>query len=64
MSPLRLKRETCPNTGVVSQGPYLSPPRLSPNCSQGTKAASEETSPQGPDGQRSEPPDPPSPCPL
>lgn len=24
---------------------YLSPPRLSPNCSQGTKAASEETSP-------------------
>lgn len=45
MSPLGLKRETCPSAGVVSQGPYLSPPRLSPNCSQGTKAASEETSP-------------------
>lgn len=45
MSPSRLKRETCPSAGVASRGPYLSPPRLSPNCLLGTKAASEETSP-------------------
>lgn len=45
MSPSMLKRETCPSAGVVSWGLYLSPPRLSPNCLQGTKAVSEETSP-------------------
>lgn len=48
MSPSRLKRETCPTAGGVSRGPYLSPPRLTPNCSTGTKAAREETPPRPP----------------
>lgn len=48
MSPSRLGGggETCPGPRSGVMGPLLiSPPRLSPNCSPGTKAASEETSP-------------------
>lgn len=53
----------------MSRGPYLSPSRLSPNCSPRTKAVSEETSPPPPHPRTRwsafrAPPDPSGPWPI